>query len=405
MILSYCLNVHPGEALDEVLAMLAGPVARVRAAWRPDRPMGVGLWLAGAAAREVAGDDAAAARLRDALAAGGLFAYTVNAFPMGDFHAARVKRDVYRPDWLDDARLDYTLAACRALDRILPAGARGSVSTVPVSYAAFGHGPRPEAAARNLGRLALELERIADASGRDLAVALEPEPLATLETTAGAVAFLEEAVFGGPARDVLTAAGLPAERAEAALRRRIGLCVDTCHLACQFEDLGASLERIAAAGIRVPKAQLSSALELVDPAGDDAGRRRLRAFDEPRYLHQSIGLRPDGARVTAEDLPDLLDPDGALAPGFADVARLRTHFHVPLAWAGDGALGTTRPDLEVALPALARATDHLEVETYTFSVLPADDRARFGGDPVQMITAELRWAEAALAAASGERPA
>lgn len=396
MTLSYCLNVHPGESFADWLALLAGPVARVRQAWSPQAPMGAGLWLPRQVARALAHDDAALAQARDTLAAHGLFAFTVNAFPIGGFHAASVKRAVYQPTWAEPARRDYTRDALRALARLLEPHTRGSISTVPISYKAFDPDAAAlEQAARHLGEVALDAERLEAETGRSLALALEPEPLATLETTPETIAFLEQRVFGGPAREVLIAAGYAPGEAEAALRRRIGVCVDTCHLACQFEDVAQSVAALKRAGVAIPKAQLSSALELRDPDGNAAGRRRLRGFDEPRYLHQSIGLR-DGQRVYAEDLPDVLDVDGALRPGFAGLERLRTHFHVPLCWPGDAELGTTRPDLEAGLAALARATDHLEVETYTFDVLPAADRARYADDVVEMIVAELRWAARAL---------
>jgi hypothetical protein len=399
--LSYCMNVHPGETLDEVLDLLAGPVRRVREAWCPDRPMGVGLWLPRAAAREIAEHDGAAERTRAALDEAGLFAFTANAFPIGGFHQARVKREVYRPTWDGAERLDFTRQACLALARLLPAGARGSVSTVPLSYKAFGAVDLDEAA-RNLARLTIDLARLEDETGHELALALEPEPLATLETTPEAIRFLHDHVFAGAGRALLVDhAGWTPTRAEQELRRRVGVCVDTCHLACEFEDLSASLASLAAAGVRVVKAQLSSALELRSPAQNAAGRRRLRGFEEPRYLHQTLGQTADGELRTCEDLPDLLLGDeAALAPGFADVAVLRTHFHVPLCWAGDETLGTTRPTLEAGLADLARATDHLEVETYTFGVLPAADAARFGGDVVHMVRDELRWADTALAEAT-----
>jgi hypothetical protein len=398
--LSYCLNVHPGESLEAWLALLRGPVARVRQVWSPHEPMGVGLWLPREIARALAHDDAALAQAQEALSASDLFAFTVNAFPIGGFHANQVKRAVYRPTWSQPERLDYTVDVFRALARLLEPYRRGSVSTVPVSYKAFQEDDAAlDEAARNLARAALEAERLEAETGRSLALALEPEPLATLETTDEAIEYLQARVFAGPGREVLVASGVEGPDAEAVLRRRIGVCVDTCHLACQFEDLTESLTALARAGVTVPKAQLSSALELRDPGTNAAGRRRLRGFHEPRYLHQSVALR-EGATRRAEDLPELLDTQGELLPGFADAERVRTHFHVPLCWDGDGELGTTRADLEAGLHALAVATDHLEVETYTFDVLPAADRARYGDDVVAMVVAELRWAEAALDAAT-----
>jgi hypothetical protein len=391
------MNVHPGESLGELVDVLRGPAARVRSAWRGSGDMGAGLWLPLESARAIATDDGAADQVREALAESGLFAFTVNAFPAGGFHAARVKEQVYRPTWTDVARLDYTRHACRALARLLPEGARGSVSTVPVAYGAFDSAETdPVAAATHLGRLTLDLLKLETETGHEVSLALEPEPLASLSTTADAIAFLRTHVFTGAARTELTAAGLSPLNAEAALRRFIGVCVDTCHLACEFETISESLKTLADAGVRVVKGQLSSALQLDDPLNNVLGRVRLMTFSEPRYLHQSIARSASGERIAAGDLPDVFTSTGALDERFADAQSLRVHFHVPLSWEGDAHLGSTRHVLEEGLAALCKATDHLEVETYTFDVFPEAQRQQFGGDVVEMIVAELRWVEKAL---------
>lgn len=324
--LGYCLNVHPTERLSELTSLLRGPVARVRAGWRGERPLGVGLWLPQAVLRELAAPGALAT-LRATLEASRLYAFTVNAFPIGGFHAARVKREVYRPTWLDPARRDYTLDAARALAALLPDGARGSLSTVPVSYSAFGEGDLGPAGV-HLGQVALELERLSQELGHDLALALEPEPFATLETSAEAIAFLERHVFAGAGRATVAAAG--SAEPEALLRRRIGVCLDTCHVACVFEDVVEVLEAYRRAGVRVVKAQLSAALTLDHPGASPAGVARLAEFDEPRYLHQTNAWVA-GERVRLEDL-DALTQGGALSPQLERATQLRTHFHVPLCW-------------------------------------------------------------------------
>lgn len=409
-ILSYCMNVHPGETLEELLELLRGPVAQVRAGWRGEEPMGAGLWLPLEIARAIATSDEAAAQVRDLLGASSLFAFTANAFPIGGFHGERVKRRVYRPTWSDPERLEYTKLACRALARLLPDGARGSVSTVPVSYKAFPESAYLAQAGEQLGRLTAELLAIEAETGHEVALALEPEPMALLETTEEAIAYLEKYVFREYGRETLQKeGGLSAADAEAALRRLIGVCVDTCHLACQFEYLPDSLAAFQAAGVRIVKGQLSSALELPDPSTNEEGAARLRGFDEPRYLHQVVAMDgkalPRKELIRGEDIDQLYEKRGRgararyeLSPAFADAAVVRSHFHVPVFWEGDPELLTTRPDLEDALAPLAAATDHLEVETYTFDVIPAEERAAFGEGVVPMLVEELRWASRALQA-------
>ncbi|MCA8988769.1 MAG: hypothetical protein KDA78_14060, partial [Planctomycetaceae bacterium] len=53
----------------------------------------------------------------------------------------------------------------------------------------------------------------------------------------------------------------------------------------------------------------------------------------------------------------------------------RIHFHVPVQAENLGPLSTTRPDLEKALREVAKLdyAPHLEVETYTWSVMPGKD--------------------------------
>lgn len=398
-VLSYCTNVHPGETVDDLVALLGGPVARARRG-RGRARMGAGLWLPLAAARAVAEDDRARDRVAAALELAGLFAFTANAFPIGGFHDPRVKERVYRPTWADPARRDFTLLACRALARLLPDGARGSVSTSPISFRPFGDEAEHARAGWHLGEVAAGLLALEAETGHEVALALEPEPGCTLETAAEAAAFLERHLLGGAGREALVGrTGLAPAAAEAALRRLVGVCVDACHLAVVEEPLVVALERLARAGLRVVKAQLSSALELDRPGDRPAACARLAAFAEPRFLHQTTARLDDGRLVALPDLSAALGPDGALLdPALSRARRLRTHFHVPLAWEGDEHLATTRGWLEAGLAALARATDHLEVETYTFDVLPAADRARWGFDVAAMCEAELRWAEAALAA-------
>ncbi len=404
-LLGYCTNVHPGEALADLVAIARGPAARVRRLLGEHDSLPVGLWLPREAAAAIAGDARAADRLRGALADGGLVAFTANAFPIGGFHAARVKEAVYRPTWVDPARRDFTVLAARALARLLPEGARGSVSTSPISFRPFADEAGHALAGWHLGQVAAELLALERCTGHELSLALEPEPGCTLETAADLVRFLEAHVYSGAGRDALVATsrrdagptvrGLSPGQAELELRRLVGACLDACHHAVAFEPLARALARYEAAGVRVVKAQLSAA-PIVDDVGDAAARARLAAFAEPRWLHQTAAL-VDGERVAWTDLDEALGPGGVIVdPRVARARALVVHCHVPLAWPGDGGVGTTRGDLARALGAIAAVTDHLEVETYTFDVLPAADRARWGNDVAAMTADEVRWARRAL---------
>ncbi|WP_370966428.1 metabolite traffic protein EboE [Amycolatopsis sp. cg9] len=353
--LAYCTNVHQAEDLDGVLTQLARFGEPVRDRLGVDR-LGLGLWLARPVASELVANPAAVARLRGELAARGLEVVTFNGFPYQGFHDPVVKHKVYRPDWSTPERTQYTLDLARLLTELLPDdAARGSVSTLPLGWRTEWRDDR--------GQLELLAKGLAELA-RPVRVAFEPEPGCVIETTAQAAALLS---------DVDT--------------ERLGVCLDTCHLAVGFEEPAAALARLDAAGLAVVKLQASAALEAASP-NDPATRRALESFVEPRFLHQSN----EGAPPGADDL------DLALAGGLPGEAPWRVHFHVPLHADPAPPLTSTRPVLAGTLAELfgsaTARTDHVEVETYTWQVLPdapADDAGLVAG-----IAAELDWTRRSL---------
>jgi sugar phosphate isomerase/epimerase len=385
--LAYCSNVHPGADLDAVLGHLAGPLRAVREQ-RGLARMGAGLWLS---ARAVEPLIASAAPLREALAASGLNLFTLNGFPQGDFHLARVKEAVYTPAWDDPARLHYTLRLARILtDCLEPSAALGTISTLPLGFAPHWAPARHAVALAHLCALAGELERLADRHGRPIRVCLEPEPGCVLESTTDCLTLFE--------RD-LPAAARQARVSEFALANHLGLCYDCCHQAVQFEDPGQSLQRLAAAGVPIGKVQVSCALQVDDPRPEVLAQVG-RDFAEPRYLHQVRTLVP--ATPGPAILHGRMDLPAALAdPGFTRDHPWRVHFHVPIhasSLARPG-LSTTQPDLHGVLDwlagsdAAAGGTPHLEVETYTWQVLPPGLRPVDAEGLTAGLAAELRWLE------------
>jgi len=372
--LAYCTNVHAGDTLGEVLANLDRFVLPVRRHLGSD-VLGVGLWLAAPAARELANDATATDGLRRALARRGLETVTLNGFPYRGFQEPVVKQRVYHPDWSEQERLDYTVDCAAVLARLLPDDtARGSVSTLPFAWRAPWGAERHRAALDNLDRLSEALEGIEARTGRRVRVGLEPEPGCVVETTAEA-----------------------AERLTGADPNRIGVSLDLCHLAVGFEDPDAALARIAGAGLAVTKAQVSAAVHAEDPA-DPATRRALAEFDEVRFLHQVRGRHPDGSVTARDDLPDALaggEPLGDRA-GDGSAVPWRVHFHVPLDLEPQPPLTATRDHTRSSLEALVggdhAVTDHLEVETYTWGVLPDAARPRTDDDLARRIAGELAWA-------------
>jgi sugar phosphate isomerase/epimerase len=366
--LAYCSNVHPADDLDGVAAQLERFAARVRE--RLDVPvLGVGLWVAAPALFDAGGD--AAERLRAQLDRLGLEVVTLNGFPYRAFHADVVKLDVYRPNWADDRRRDYTLGLARLLARLLPDDVRdGSISTLPLGWRTEWTEADAAAGRRALEQVAAGLAELEAQTGKRIRLALEPEPGCTIETVVQASDFL---------------AGLAPEW--------IGLCLDACHLAVQFEAPDGALGLLEQAGVPVVKAQVSSALRVPEPGGE-AGRTFLGDFAEPRFMHQ-VREVVQGQVTGSDDLPEALDG------GLPADAEWRVHFHVPV----HAAEHTTQRELEATLAALAggRApvTRHFEVETYTWGVLPDGH----GGDDdglVSGLAAELAWTRDRLVALGAE---
>jgi sugar phosphate isomerase/epimerase len=358
--LGYCSNVHQAEDLKGVIAQLADYAEPVRERLGVDR-LGIGLWLARGVVTELAADEGALDTLKAELGARGLETVTLNAFPYAGFHREVVKKDVYEPDWADEARLEYTLDCARVLAALLPDDAdRGSVSTLPLAW----RDPWPHACADDarhaLDRLTTGLAALEAWTGRRIRVGFEPEPGCVVETTAQAVREL-----GGLDPD------------------RLGICLDACHLAVQFEHPAVALRRLEDAGLPVVKLQASCAVEAEHPA-DPAARAALQRLAEPRFLHQT--RTPTATAVLGvDDLPDALDGD------LPDSGPWRVHFHAPLHTEPEPPLRTTADQLGHVLAGLLGGSsadcDHIEVETYTWSVLPEPPADLAGG-----IAAELAWA-------------
>lgn len=362
--LAYCSNVHPADELDGVAAQLERYAARVREAL--DVPvLGVGLWVAAPALFDASGD--AAGRLRERLDALGLEVVTLNGFPYRAFHADVVKLDVYRPNWADERRRDYTLGLARLLGALLPDDVvDGSISTLPLGWRTEWSADDAVAGRRALEQVVAGLEEVHDQTGKRIRIALEPEPGCTIETVVQAADFLADVA-----------------------PEWIGVCLDACHLAVQFEAPDGALGVLEQAGVPVVKAQVSSALRV--PSPDEAGARSfLDEFAEPKFMHQ-VREVVGGSVAGVDDLPEALD--GGLPAG----DEWRVHFHVPV----HAAEHTTQRELESTLAALAGGaapvTRHFEVETYTWGVLPDGH----GGDDdglVSGLAAELAWTRDRLVA-------
>jgi sugar phosphate isomerase/epimerase len=389
--LTYCTNIHAGESWDEVRDSLATHVPQIKAQVSPDKPFGLGLRLSAIAAAALA-EPAHLEELKSFLRRHDLYVFTINAFPYGPFHGRRVKEDVYQPDWLRPERLAYTNQAAEILAELLPDGMVGSVSTVPGTFKAVA-AARPDAATAMAGALARHVAFLVELGrrrGREIVLALEPEPCCFLETIEETVAYFRDVLHhDASASMVARTAGLSLNEAREALRRHLGVCYDICHGAVEFEEPQWAFALLAEAGIRVGKLQLSSALRLPEVTAESA--RELKAFDDGVYLHQVV--ERNHGRLTRH--VDLAPAFAALREGRAG-GEWRVHCHVPVFLAHAGAFHSTQPTLTAALDRVRETfvAPHLEVETYTFDVLPPELRLGHRADAIArelaFVLAELR---------------
>ena len=387
--LTYCTNIHAGETWDEIFSRLQANLPAIKAEASPDAALGVGLRLSAIAAKTLSASN----RLDEFqafLADGGYYVFTINGFPYGPFHGQRVKEQVYQPDWSHEERLAYSDGMAGLLAAILPEGMDGSISTVPGTFKPLASEPGIiEHITDHLLRHAAKLVDIERTTGKTIALALEPEPYCFLETIEETVSYFEKHLFAPNAcRRLGGLTGLSSSAADAALRRHLGVCYDVCHAAVEYEDPACSIEALNAAGIAIPKIQLSAALRIPEVTEDV--NEALKGFAEPVYLHQVIERHADGL-TRYLDLPDALAAlDQALG------SEWRVHFHVPIFLDELQHFSTTQDFLRdiLALHRKIPISNHLEVETYTWDVLPE----RYRGVPVSnAIARELNWVREQLA--------
>lgn len=405
--LGYCLNVFVGEDLAAFERSLEQTCAAVRERVAPDGRLGIGLYLPASVAMPLAEDRASGRRraLRAKLDALGLAVFTANAFPFGGFHRAGLKANVFRPTWDERERALFTAAVAVVAHDLVPDDATHvSISTHSGLFRAdlpsdpTAAAQRVRACGRGMGLALAAFDLLSERSGRPTVLSIEPEPRSLAGDTRELLEVWPALVEG--ARTELAERGVAdPERVVAEL---LGVCLDTCHAAVEFEAAHEVLARLASLAAPIGKVQVASALRLPQPGSDAVGRERLLALDEPVYLHQVTGRRIDGGLLRATDLGEL----GGERRGDWDACEeWRCHFHVPVdapaPLPGAGGLTTTAADGAQLLGALlddparwGTRDLHVEVETYTFDVLP-DDWRREG--LAASLARELAWTRARLA--------
>jgi hypothetical protein len=390
--LTYSTLVHPADTWDELWQSLTTYLPAVKRRICPDAPFGVSLRISAKCAERLADDASARARLRTFLSDHDMYPYTVNAFPYGPFKAGPVKELVYEPDWRTDERARYTMRVADILADLTPAGIVPSIQSPPCGFKPRVSGPEVvDAYTRQLLGVVAHLVRLEQRTGRTVTLALEPEPCCFLEVISEVIDYFTRHLYTDRSADVLArSTGLTGAQAADALRKHLGTVYDICHQAVEYEDIAASLGSLAKAGIPVFKLQAAAAVWIPEVTQDTVDA--LKAYDDPLYLHQTVE-RKDGRLTRFIELSD------AFAAWERDPGprEWRIHFHVPVFLENLGAFRTTRSAIEEALRVhrASRVSDQLEIETYTWDVLPEDLKT---GDITDYVVRELEWVKSELGA-------
>lgn len=377
-LIGYCTNVHAGTDLQKTKDNLVRYAGAVRNYRHQSAPLPIGLWLSAQSISELS-DAPARNRFASWLSDNDLNVYTINGFPYFDFHEPVVKHRVYNPDWSCPERAAFTRDLAVLLATILPPGSEGSISTLPVAWGTAAQDPeRISSAVDQLVAMSQFLAELSDRTNRLIHLDLEPEPGCVLSQSRDVAPFFDKLYKCGD---------------DDLIYRHIRICHDICHAAVMFEEPQAPFAAYAAAGAQVGKVQVSSALtwclEDLCPPDRLLARQQLKAYAEPRYLHQtSIRRGSDGHIDFYEDLSEAFqNTDEASCED-----EWRIHFHIPIHLKKIGALGTTQSHIEAVTKLLKKQNliCPLEIETYAWNVLPG----HHGDDElIQGIAAELEWFE------------
>jgi len=382
--LSYCSNIHPGPDWESTFNSLQSHLPEIKKQFSPSKDFGLGLRLSNKASEEL-GLGENLTKFRDWLANSGCYVFTMNGFPYGNFHGERVKDQVHAPDWTTKERLDYTTRIFEQLAILLPEGMEGGISTSPISYKHWHSTDVAKKSAFEIGALqmskvAVKLHQIEKETGKYLHLDVEPEPDGLLENTAEVLHFFKEYLVP-IAQNEFSKGGIT--NGDELVKRYITVCYDVCHFSLAYEEPENTFTQFLNDGIRVGKIQISAALKILwYTESPEQLWNALESFNEPVYLHQVTEKK--GSKVkTYADLPEILTQK-------KEFKELRAHFHVPIFLKGFGLLQSTQDQIVKTLDYLKEQpdlTNHLEVETYTWEVLPKDLKMPLTDSVVR----ELEW--------------
>ena len=377
--------VHPADTWEQLWGSCQRYLPAVKKRVSPDAPFGVCLRLSPISASRLTEEPAELEKLRSFLADNDMYVFTANAFPYGAFKGERVKELVYEPDWRTDDRASYTMRVSDVLAALAPADISPSIQSPPLGYKPRVTGSEVvDAYTNQLHHVVAYLVDLERRTGRTVTLALEPEPSCYLELTSELIGYFQDHIYTSTSSKALAKEmGATQSQAEDAVRKHLGAVFDICHQAVEYEDIPQALADLRKAEVSVFKLQPASALRIPKVTKEIA--EALRAFDDPIYLHQTIERR-DGKAIQYADLPAALTSWNSEPRD----CEWRIHFHVPVFFDEINPFRTTRPAIEDALRVHKAnpVSSHVEIETYTWDVLPEKLKT---GDIVDYLSRELEW--------------
>jgi hypothetical protein len=385
--LTYCSNIHPGEKWEDHFKALKQNLPFIRQQLVPGKPFGLGLRIAHEASLALSKPEVMQT-FKNWLTEEDIYIFVINGFPYGDFHDSVVKDQVHTPDWTTPDRLDYTIRLFKILAQLLPNGMEGGVSTPPLSYRLWWKTDQEkietvDLATANVLVLLEELIQIEKETGKFLHLDIEPEPDGIFDSTRDFVAWYETKLLPEGSAYLQEKLNISQKDARSLILRHIQLCYDICHAAVGYEQPEEILASLAPLGIQVGRIQISSALKVDFTTDSELKYKAIQTFNEPIYLHQVVTRNVNHTHTHYADLPQ------ALANWNANQEEWRVHFHVPLFTKSYGLLDSTQSDIVNTLAIHARKpfSPFLEVETYTWGVLPEDMQKPMD----ESIVRELEW--------------
>lgn len=389
--LTYCTNIHAGETWQDHFTALKNNFPFIKEKLSPDDSMGIGLRLSNEASVDLIKKENLSV-FKEWLKDQDAYVFTMNGFPYGGFHRTIVKDQVHTPDWVTKERVEYTLRLFHILAALIPEGMDGGVSTSPLSYRLWFTtqdqlNETRETATKNIVTIIENLIQIHHSTGKLLHLDIEPEPDGLLETGNEFLEWFENDLLRIGIPVIKSRLNISNQKAEDLIKEHLRLCYDVCHFAIGYEPHQSIINGVKSRGIKIGKIQISAALKarMDSPENKiESIKENFARFNEPVYLHQVVAKTKGGKLLRYPDLSVALnEKDNSI------FSEWRAHFHVPVFAEKFGLLSSTHDEIEEVLSLQKKEpfTQHLEVETYTWEVLPQSLRL-----PLQdSIIRELQW--------------